>query len=1277
MKKALSFLLCIVLIVTMLQTVCCSIFIGASAETPTSVWDGSITKPAGTGAESTPYLITNGSELAWYIKFAEDWKNTRFAKLTDDIYLNDITKINWETGESENGYTPNEWFQYTSSSDKTIGDKFLGNLNGDGHAVYGLYFNKPESVASIGLIPIQANDYSITVKNLGIDKSYIASNGKSSAIFGCAEGVDKIIENCYVGKDVTIIGKCAGVALGSGQKITINKFYSLAKTTGSTYYGVIADSWGTKSLSNAFAVGTAITSKTSNTIPCTNVYADNTLGASGAEMRTADNMQGLDALTSNTKMSGLAECGAFVATEGYPILKSFEKEVEEEETVRPQIAYLGEDYIYGEVKLSTDFEECSEGTLPFGWESGYNGAGTSFGWTGTNPSITAQVVNDSANGKVLNFASTNNDAFVAMPEINSDNYVYETTVIVNHNSNNTSSFGLTNGMYGGLSNADGTMFLSIYTNKAGLLPYYYYRGSGGSSQTAFELPGNVSLPVSGETVKLKLVRFGEKSYLYYNGVYTVTIPNRVGGSGNDCLGFFISGADILITDVKVQEIIALDDISSENEIVDSQEYDFSKAEQFDLSLFKKSQNATANIVNDATIGKALEFSSSTEGFLTLPKIHSRDYVFEANVVIAHDSDKDTPVGICFNMWNSSGVNEGGANNADGGYYTSIYTNQSKELQNFTDISSNTVTSYKPSQNITVPSTGDMLNIKIISFNGYSYIYYNGIFATVIEQRDGDSNNDFVGFYTADSKLLITDVKVDTYIPHYYGFNEVNAQISYADIIGSTSNANGVKFNAYFDITDEKYSSDAEFGFIVKLYDEIDENGFTVSDKSAFALPTEKTPTIKNGVLNYSVEIIGLSDEIKDKFFNARAYMAVNVDGEKVYYYSPIKIVSPSSFANALFFDNNSSENIKIALEEIYGKTIKFRGNKMQSLNITLFSDLHYKEGMYIASVEDLNGILKRANDNNSDFVLSSGDFCNDYTGSPELINAFINNSYGLKVYNVYGNHELETNGNTMNNVTPNLTNDNNVIWGTKDGKIGDGSIAYYYFDKNGFRFINLDTNYSLNPTTNEWEHNLPASYGAPAGNKMTSCLGPVQTNWLEETLFDAAENGLRCIVNSHVSYSSAWTCAPNAAEVRAIYSKVNGICPGTVMMSINGDLHSNHSAVIGNILYLDINTVRNGWWQSPGYDHYGTDDTFRKVSYDSNGNVTTVNENYYLKDLSGGKTSWFFADPLSAVLKINTNGVISLEGKKSTWYNGVIPTVHDESYTPEISSGTWKLNFMN
>lgn len=66
-----------------------------------------------------------------------------------------------------------------------------------------------------------------------------------------------------------------------------------------------------------------------------------------------------------------------------------------------------------------------------------------------------------------------------------------------------------------------------------------------------------------------------------------------------------------------------------------------------------------------------------------------------------------------------------------------------------------------------------------------------------------------------------------------------------------------------------------------------------------------------------------------------------------------------------------------------------------------------------------------------------------------------------------------------------------------------------------------------------------------------------------------------------------------------------------------------------------------------------------------------------LKDLSGGKTSWFFADPLSAVLKINTNGVISLEGKKSTWYNGVIPTVHDESYTPEISSGTWKLNFMN
>ena len=52
------------------------------------------------------------------------------------------------------------------------------------------------------------------------------------------------------------------------------------------------------------------------------------------------------------------------------------------------------------------------------------------------------------------------------------------------------------------------------------------------------------------------------------------------------------------------------------------------------------------------------------------------------------------------------------------------------------------------------------------------------------------------------------------------------------------------------------------------------------------------------------------------------------------------------------------------------------------LTFTIFSDLHYKEEMYIACVSDMESILKRAAESGSDFIIHGGDFCNDYVGSP-------------------------------------------------------------------------------------------------------------------------------------------------------------------------------------------------------------------------------------------------------------------------------------------------------
>ena len=189
------------------------------------------------------------------------------------------------------------------------------------------------------------------------------------------------------------------------------------------------------------------------------------------------------------------------------------------------------------------------------------------------------------------------------------------------------------------------------------------------------------------------------------------------------------------------------------------------------------------------------------------------------------------------------------------------------------------------------------------------------------------------------------------------------------------------------------------------------------------------------------------------------------------------------------------------------------------LSFLVFADLHYKKGMYAVKVQHLKQIMKRAHENNVDFVLHAGDFCNDYSGSPEIVKEYLKNEYDLSVYGVYGNHELESNHNSMEAVTPLLTNDRHVVWGTEDGSIQPGRIGYYWFEKKGCRIICADTNYSYNEKTQAWEHNRTASWGAPAGNRYPDSLGPEQLQWLESVLMDAAERKIPCVLVSHAGFT--------------------------------------------------------------------------------------------------------------------------------------------------------------
>ena len=111
----------------------------------------------------------------------------------------------------------------------------------------------------------------------------------------------------------------------SGSNFTIDSCYSLAAISGTTYFGFIADSWASsRTVSNSYFFGTTLSNKGgSRNIVCTNVYGENANYYAGVTELAKANMQGEDALVNFEKMPALANCGSFVATEGYPVLSVF------------------------------------------------------------------------------------------------------------------------------------------------------------------------------------------------------------------------------------------------------------------------------------------------------------------------------------------------------------------------------------------------------------------------------------------------------------------------------------------------------------------------------------------------------------------------------------------------------------------------------------------------------------------------------------------------------------------------------------------------------------------------------------------------------------------------------------------------------------------------------------------------------------------------------------------------------------------------------------------
>ncbi len=273
--------------------------------------------------------ITSGAELAYAISNGGG-AGVKYI-ITKDIYLNDPAKFNWKTGEVVSGQTVNSWSYYNKP--------FQGSIDGDGHTIYGLYYKDSSAlswaVQGAGLIPRVDFGTTCELKNLAIDKSYIYGHAGASAFVGCGgtgnsstdTRAEIIIDRCVVGAEVTVEGTSAGAFRGitRGANTTISNSYSLATVIGDTYGLVAGESWeSTVKMTNVFNANGPFGSAAGGTF--TNCY-QTVAGANASGLIDADNMQGKDVFDNASKMPNLNADNAFTATETFPAVAVFIKDI--------------------------------------------------------------------------------------------------------------------------------------------------------------------------------------------------------------------------------------------------------------------------------------------------------------------------------------------------------------------------------------------------------------------------------------------------------------------------------------------------------------------------------------------------------------------------------------------------------------------------------------------------------------------------------------------------------------------------------------------------------------------------------------------------------------------------------------------------------------------------------------------------------------------------------------------------------------------------------------
>ncbi|MGP1447554.1 MAG: T9SS type A sorting domain-containing protein [Candidatus Limimorpha sp.] len=171
------------------------------------------------GTENDPFLINDKADLIAFqqgVNSAASFEyhggtvnvdaEGQFFKLTADIYFNDMAFD--ENGGWEGDAEPDIWHAIGFFDEETFeGTYFKGVFDGDGHTIFGLYFND-SNVDNVGLFG-EIDD--ATVKNLRVSNVYFCGKIYVGGIAGMLES-DSKITNCVFDGYVRGANKVGGIA---------------------------------------------------------------------------------------------------------------------------------------------------------------------------------------------------------------------------------------------------------------------------------------------------------------------------------------------------------------------------------------------------------------------------------------------------------------------------------------------------------------------------------------------------------------------------------------------------------------------------------------------------------------------------------------------------------------------------------------------------------------------------------------------------------------------------------------------------------------------------------------------------------------------------------------------------------------------------------------------------------------------------------------------------------------------------------------------------------